>query len=79
VRLSELADFLEAEDFRPDSYSLSGGVKSECYVLREDHGLWSVFYRECGQENDKRTFTNESLACTDLLSRLRADPSTKQN
>lgn len=80
--VKELAAILEAEGFRPDSYSLTGNTARECYVLRKDRGLvalksWSVFYNDRGSEAANRTFDSEALACQDLLGRLRADPLTK--
>ncbi len=78
MTVEELAKILVAEGFRADCYDLTGGGTKELYVLKEDRGLWSVFYAERGHENSKRTFTNVSLACHDLLSRIRSDPTTKK-
>lgn len=78
MTINELAALLNAEGFRPDCYDLTGEGGSESYVISEDRGSWSVFYHERGLETGKRTFASESLACDDLLSRLRADPKTKQ-
>ncbi|MBB5373896.1 hypothetical protein HNP71_002163 [Acidocella aromatica] len=78
MEVKELAAILSNEGFRPESYDLSGCGRNESYVLREDHAIWSVFYSERGNENDKRMFGREALACDDLLTRLRADPTTKQ-
>jgi hypothetical protein len=78
MRVEELAVLLVAEDFRPDSYDPLGRGKNESYVLGIDRGMWSVFYRERDKENDKRMFTDESLACADLMARLRSDRTTRQ-
>jgi len=72
----QLKLILECEGIRTDAYDLDGGHESEQYVLRETHGLWSVFYSERGIESGTRTFAVESDACEYLLQLLREDVST---
>ncbi|URD60625.1 hypothetical protein M8312_12685 [Sphingomonas sp. KRR8] len=74
---SELRAALQAEGIRPDACDLSGEGKSEAYVLREEPFGWSVFYSERGMEQDTRTFGSETEACDFLLTKLRADPTTR--
>ena len=78
MTIDELAALLNAEGFRPDCYDLIGDGGDEAYAIGFEGGSWSVYYGERGLETGKRTFASESLACDDLLSRLRSDPNTKQ-
>ena len=73
-------EFLEAvrvEGISSLSFKI-GEVSNERYVLLDREGHWDVFYSERGQENDLRQFPEEPLALSDLLARLRADPTTRQ-
>lgn len=68
VKLTELG-------VHPDSYSLIGSTRNECYVLsQEGYGKWSVFYSERGQQSCLQIFASEDEACRELLRRLGGDP-----
>lgn len=63
---------------RPGAYSLEGGLPPETYVLTIEGGGWSVYYSERGDRVDERRYDTEDEACSDLLLRLVADPTTRE-
>jgi hypothetical protein len=64
---SELLDKLQASRIPADSYCLSGGLPSECYILAACDGGWQVYYSERGQKTNCRDFSEESAACDHLF------------
>lgn len=68
----------EAEGIRESAYSLEGGLPPERYVLALEEGGWSVYYSERGTRTGERRFETEDEACSDLLLRLVADPTTRE-
>jgi len=74
---NELRHELHAKGVSPEAYCLDGGVSTECYVLDESYGQWSVYYSERGHRNDETVFQCEEEACRHLLSLLLADPTTR--
>jgi hypothetical protein len=73
---TELLDVLREEHFRPDAYSLDGGLPDERYCLGEENGVWVVYYSERGVQSGKTQFANECDACQYLLKLLNDDPTT---
>jgi hypothetical protein len=77
VTVNELKQILEAEKFRPDMYSLTGGLPNEAHCI-EDRGYeWAVYYSERGERSEERIFPNESEACEFFLRRIQSDPTAK--
>jgi hypothetical protein len=74
---TELLDVLREKHFRPDAYSLNGGLPDERYCLGEEGGAWVVYYSERGIESGKKQFVNENDACEYLLQLLSDDPATR--
>jgi hypothetical protein len=72
MNINELKDIIVSENI-PERYFLIGnkGVKDDKYCLMQIDGEWQVFYGERGKKNKLATFTDESDACLELLSRLR--------
>ncbi len=73
----DLARILEAEGFRPDMYSLTGGLPNEAHCLEDRGREWTVYYSERGERSEERTFAHESEACEFFLLRIRSDPTAK--
>lgn len=70
----QLQQQLIEERVAPDSYSLTGGHPSERYVIDRRGESWVVYYSERGEESGLATFSTESEACKELLTRLRREP-----
>jgi hypothetical protein len=77
VTVSELKQILEAEGFRPDMYSLTGGLPNEAHCIEDRGYVWAVYYSERGLRSEERIFPNESEACEFFLRRIRSDPTAK--
>ncbi|MEY9842475.1 hypothetical protein ABH941_007762 [Streptacidiphilus sp. EB103A] len=71
---TELRTILESEGFRPDAYSLNGGLPSETYCLSQQGNGWVVYYSERGIRSGLRPFRDEAEACAYFLEQLRHDP-----
>ncbi len=61
----------------PCAYSIDGDDRDDTYVLKIEAGGWVVFFAERGKRNDLEWFETEHEACTELLLRLTADPTTR--
>lgn len=77
MTVSELKRILEAEGFRQDVYSLTGGLPNEAYCLENRGYEWAVYYSERGERSGERIFFSESEASEFFLQRMRRDPTTK--
>src|SRR5205814_387629 len=62
------------EGISPRSFSLSGGLPPEQYVLSQDANGWSVYYSEHGRRTGLRVFATERAALDHLFEQLRTDP-----
>jgi hypothetical protein len=71
---NELQRILHDEDFNPDVYSLDDGLPNDRLCLSEEGRQWCVYYTERGVRFDEQWFASESVACEDLLRRLRELP-----
>jgi len=60
------------------SYSMSGGLPDEKYVLSPEPDGWSVYFAERGRRLEERRFQTEAEACEDLFLRLRRDLTTRR-
>ena len=59
-----------------DSYSLDivdfeKEYPNESYCIRQNNGLWEVYYSERGQKTDLKKFDLESDACKYLLEKIK--------
>ena len=63
----------------PLSYTLSGGLPNEKYVIDQGIGKWSVYYSEKGQKNNEKVFETEHEACQYMLKCVSEDLSTRIN
>lgn len=77
MKRDELKQILMREQFKPNTYSLSGGEPSEALCLSFENGRWYVYYSERGLQTDKTRFDSESDACLYFLEKMRADPTTR--
>lgn len=69
----ELIKQMRLEGIPLDMLWSQTGVPSECFVMRERHGAWEVFYAERGLETGLITFPTEDAACHALLDKMRSD------
>ena len=58
MTVSELKRILEAEGFRQDVYSLTGGLPNEAYCLENRGYEWAVYYSERGERSGERSAEN---------------------
>ncbi len=61
----------------PSAYSIDGDDRDDTYVLKIEAGGWVVFFAERDKRNGLEWFETEDEACTELLLRLTADPTTR--
>ena len=62
------------------SYSLTGGLPNECYVIsNEGSGIWEVYYSEKGIKSSLKIFYSENEACSYLLKILVNDFTVNMN
>ena len=68
-----LAELLEREGHRPDSYGIGrrGKYRDQAFVLDRWSKHWVVYYTERGEKTHIRKYLSEDAACHDLLDRLR--------
>jgi hypothetical protein len=68
-----LAELLESEGYRPDSYGIGrhGKYRDQAFILDRWSKRWVVYYTERGEKTHIRKYASEDAACRDLLSRLR--------
>nr|WP_208329311.1 hypothetical protein [Streptomyces sp. 846.5] len=64
---------LDAEEVRPDAYSLDGGLPDEALCLGREGAKWVTYYSERGLRSGLRRFPDEASACADLLAQLQGD------
>lgn len=74
----DLQKILVQEDYKPSTYSLTGGEPDEALCLSFDDGQWHVYYSERGLQTGKVSFGSESEACEYFLKKMRSDPTTKR-
>jgi hypothetical protein len=73
----ELKKILADLQLDPDSYSLTGGLPNERYVLApEPDGHWAVYYSERGERSGLRLFDLEADACVFFLDLIKHDLSS---
>jgi len=73
MNLDDLRRALVEGGFRPDSYSLEGGLREDRITLDEAHGRWFVYYVERGKRWEEAQFENEHSACVEFLKRISRD------
>jgi hypothetical protein len=78
VNRADLRTAAEREGIKPSAYRLDGGMPDECYVLGVAEGGWTVYYSERGRRIDETLYDTEDEACSSLLLRLVADPTTRR-
>ena len=67
----DLIETMKAEGLPIDMLGTHTTAPSECFVLRERHGVWETFYAERGLETGLSTYPTESAACDALLEEMR--------
>ena len=77
MTVTELKRILNAEGFRPDMYSLAGGLPNEAHCIEDRGSEWAVYYSERGERSEERLFLSETEACEFFLERIRGDPTAK--
>jgi hypothetical protein len=77
VNREQLRAATSKEGIRDTAYSLDGGLPPERYVLAIVDGGWSVYYSDRAERVDEAFFDTEDEACSYLLLRLVADPTTR--
>lgn len=68
---NDLIECMKSEGMPLDMLCLRTSVPSECFVIRERHGVWETFYAERGLETGLSTFPTEDAACRALLEEMR--------
>jgi hypothetical protein len=68
-----LAELLDSEGYRPDSYGIGhrGKYRDQAFILERWSKRWVVYYTERGEKTYIRKYVSEDAACRDLLARLR--------
>ncbi len=60
------------DSYRFDIVSFDQEFPNEAFCIRLNRdGKWEVYYSERGNKNDLKEFENESVACDDLLKRIK--------
>jgi len=73
-----LPHLLDGLDVLPKSYSLSGGLPDDKYVLSVENGEWHVYYSEMGSKNNEKIFNSENEACRYFMWTIALDPSVRK-
>ena len=73
MTLAELKERLKREGFRPDLYSLDGGLPAfEGLVLKERTGRWTIEHCERGLCRELENLGSENAACERMYELLSA-------
>lgn len=67
----QLIEQMKLEGLRADMLCVENEIPSECFVIRQNGGVWQTFYAERGLETGLQTFPTEDAACRDLLNEMR--------
>lgn len=62
------------EHFRPETYSLDGGLPNERLCLERRSDGWAVYYSERGIRTSEVAFLHESDACIYMLDVMEQQP-----
>jgi hypothetical protein len=68
--IAELSSLLASLGAPPDAYCLTGGLPNEAYTIERFGNGWRTYYSERGNRTGVREFTEEAVACAELLSRV---------
>lgn len=77
--IDELKRTLNAEQFDPRYYSLSGGDTNDTLCLSQEDGGWVTYYTERGCIFDRTFHRHLSDACEHFLHRMRSVPMPRIN